>query len=175
MTHTGGRPLEGESWWMVGPAGGRSGATRNVQDEHQPLLPTTGAANASVSERRRYPNACGAHHPRYACGSNETPKFPQIQHVGLNVDLPGAGDAPYIATRCLHHLRYRGRALEGAPQQNEHEGASLLGDLLLYRTVTGTGTPNRPSKRDYVLVRKRGSDGSRCSGACSNRASDGRR
>ena len=31
VTHTGGRPLEGESWWMVGPAGGRSGATTNVQ------------------------------------------------------------------------------------------------------------------------------------------------
>ena len=31
VTHTGGRPLEGESWWMVGPASGRSGATRNVR------------------------------------------------------------------------------------------------------------------------------------------------
>ena len=31
MTHTGGGPLEGESWWMAGMAGGRNGATRNVQ------------------------------------------------------------------------------------------------------------------------------------------------
>ena len=31
VTRTGDRPLERELWWMVGPAGGRSGATTNVQ------------------------------------------------------------------------------------------------------------------------------------------------
>ena len=75
---------------MVGPAGGRRGPTRNVRTSTNLLLPTTGAANASVFERRRYPDACGAHDRRYACGPNETPNFPRIQHVGLNLAVPEA-------------------------------------------------------------------------------------
>ena len=31
VTHIGGRPLEGESWWMVGPAASGSSPMRNVQ------------------------------------------------------------------------------------------------------------------------------------------------
>ena len=63
-------------------------------DEHQALPRTTGAANASVSERWGNRNACGADRRRYACGPNETPNFPRIQRVGLNVTAPGAGETP---------------------------------------------------------------------------------
>ena len=103
MTHTGGRPQERESWWMVGPVGRSKRRDDERADEHQPLPPTTGAADASVSERRGYRNACGAGQRRCACGPNEPPNFPRIQQVGLIVVAPGAGETPYIASRCTRY------------------------------------------------------------------------
>ena len=95
-------------WWSLGTGvvvddgTGRRSKRRDDEraDEHQALPPTTGAANASVSERRGCRNACGAGRRRCACGPNKTPNFPRIQRVALNVSAPGAGETPYIANRC---------------------------------------------------------------------------
>ena len=95
-------------WWtlergvVVDGGTGRRSKRRDEERAHEHLLPlpTTGAANASESERRRYPNACGADRRRHACGLNET-QIPRIQHVGLNDAVPGSGETPYIAIRCV--------------------------------------------------------------------------
>ena len=95
-------------WWSLGTGvvvdggTGRWSKRRDDEraDEHQALPRTTGAANASVSERRGCRNACGAGRRRYACGPNEPPNFLRNQCVAFNVSALGTGETPYIASRC---------------------------------------------------------------------------